>query len=254
MSSEGQVVRPLSVIIIASEAGATLQRCVTSCQPFASEIVVVDSGSTDSTVDIARRLGCRVIENEWPGYSAQRNVGADAAANDWVFAIDVDETVDDELARALEATTRSSRVDAAYAVRRVNSFMGAWFSEAPESIIRVYDRRRHRYRDALVHEVVDVDGAVLELPGVIWHENHTDLVDATRRLNLYTSLEAEHAAATRPFRAWRLVLRPVLRFGHRYVLQQAFRHGWRGLFMSLHWAYWELMREMKVLERRGPRR
>jgi len=246
------VSRRLSTVIITQDQVRQLERCIRSCLPFSNEVVVVDSGSSDGSQDAARRLGCKVVSNPWPGYAAQKNFGAHAASHDWIFSIDSDEYADDTLRRAIEDLLLSPE-DAryAYSLRRVNGFMGAWLTESPERIVRLYDRRRASFTPSLVHEVVDVPLAEAPcLEGSLWHENHTDLEDATRRLNLYTSLEAEREAAKRGPSVWRLVLRPIMRFGHRYVLQRSARHGWRGLFFALHWAYWELMREMKVFERR----
>jgi glycosyltransferase involved in cell wall biosynthesis len=246
----------ISTVIIAQDEAGRLERCVRSCRPFSDEVLVVDGGSSDGTRELAERLGCRVIVNDWPGYAAQRNIGAQAAAHDWVFSVDPDEAVDDELGRAVADVRRSGTGDrVAYSVRRVNSFLGAWFTERAERKVRLYDRRRAAFTDAVVHEVVDVPVSATEtLPGHVWHESHDDLEDATRRLNLYTSLEADAAAGERDMRMWRLFLRPLLRFGHRYLLQRSFRHGWRGLFFALNWSYWELLREMKVYERRRRRR
>lgn len=243
---------PISTVIIARNEVGRLERCVRSCLPFSDEVLVVDGGSSDGTRELAVSLGCRVIANEWAGYAPQRNFGADAAANDWIFSIDCDEAADQQLAGALDDMRRSRTGEGpAYSVRRINSFMGAWLTESPEIKVRLYDRRRLAFTGSPVHELVDIpvsDTAVL--PGHLWHESYTDLDDATWRLNLYTSLEADTTASSRKMRAWRLFLRPVLRFGQRYVLQRAFRHGWRGLFLAFHWAYWELLREMKVYERR----
>lgn len=242
----------ISTVIITHNEEEQLERCVRSCLPFSDEVLVVDSHSTDATRALAQSLGCRVIENQWPGYSAQRNFGAARASHDWVFSIDADEHTDVDLQEAISTLRRSAApVGTAFSIHRVNSFMGAWLMESPESIVRLYDRRLTGYREAIVHEVVDVPvGKTQTLPGRVWHETHTDLEDATRRLDLYTSLEAEREARRRDMRPWRLFLRPMLRFGHRYVLQRAFRHGWRGLFFAFHWTYWELLREMKIYEHR----
>lgn len=250
--SQAGGVGPVSTVIIAQNAGKRLGPCVRSCLPFSDEVLVVDGGSSDGTQQLAEALGCRVIVNEWPGYAAQRNFGAEAAANDWIFSIDSDEQADEELGQAIDGLRRSTPGDSpAYSIRRVNSFMGAWLTERPEVKVRLYHRRRATFTQSLVHEVVNVPvGDTDILGGHIWHETHVDLDDATRRLNLYTSLEADVAAADRAMRAWRVFLRPVLRFGQRYLLERRFRHGWRGLFFAFHWAYWELLREMKVYERR----
>lgn len=245
----------ISTVIITQDEAPRLERCVRSCLAFSDEVLVVDSHSTDGTRELAESLGCRVIENDWPGYAAQRNFGASQARHDWVFSIDADEQADEELQQALDgARSQPEPHRAALSVQRINSFMGAWLTESPEVLVRFYDRRRTGYPDAIVHEVVEVPTDTTDtLAGHVWHENHTDLEDATRRLDLYTSLEAQREAGTRDMEVWRLFLRPLLRFGQRYVLQRAFRHGWRGLFLAFHWTYWELLREMKVYERRRAR-
>lgn len=244
--------RAISTVIICRDEAERLERCVRSVQPFSDEVLVVDSGSTDGTPELADSLGCRVIANEWPGYAAQRNFGANAAAHDWIFTIDSDEAVDSELARAIEELPdEGARAEAGCSVRRINRFMGEWLPGGAELKVRLYDRRRASFQDAVVHELVDVRvESAARLPGTLWHDSHRNLDDATRRLNLYTSLEAEIAARERPMRPWRIFARPLLRFGHRFVWERSYRHGWAGFFYALHWSYWELLREMKVFERR----
>lgn len=246
MSYRGRI----STVIIAQNEEHRLGRCVEACLPFSDEVLVVDGGSDDGTRELARRLGCRVVENEWPGYSAQRNFGARAATHDWIFSVDADEIVDTDLRGALNDLRESGFGDRrAYAIRRVNNFLGAWLTESPERKVRLYDRRRAGFTDEIVHEEVNVPPRrVPVLSGRIWHADHATLRGLTRNLNYYTSLEVDWTGHTR-MRAWRLVFRPPLRFLQRYLLQRSFRHGWRGLFYACHWAYWELLREMKVYER-----
>lgn len=236
----------ISTVIIAQDEADRLEPCVRACRPFSREIVVVDGGSTDGTPELAGELGCRVVHNEWPGYASQRNFGAKNAANDWIFSVDCDELPDPELVQALTALKPQASTRA-YAVRRINSFLGRWLTESPEVKARLYDRRQAAFSPDLVHELLDVDAAQAPLlAGAVWHAIHEDLEDATARMNLYTTLEAEVQAARRPMRVWRLFVRPPVRFGQRLILQRAYRHGWRGVFLGLYWAYWELLREMKV--------
>ena len=247
----------LSTVIIAQDEEERLERCVRSCLPFSDEVLVVDGGSRDGTRELAERLGCRVIENPWPGYSAQRNLGAREAEHDWIFSVDPDETVDEELAAAIAAVRESGPANGqvAFSVDRVNSFLREWFPESSERKVRLYDRRAAAFEDAIVHEVVNVPVPATDtLPGHVWHDSWRDLEETSRRIDTYTSLEAEREAARRPPRLWRLLLRPPLRFGHRYVLQRSYRHGWRGLLFALSWLWWELLREMKVYERRRKQR
>ena len=246
----------ISTVIIAQDEEELLERCVRPCLEFSDEVLVVDGGSRDRTRLVAEALGCRVIENAWPGYSAQRNLGAREAAHDWIFSVDPDETVDEELARALAKfrETGPANGQVAYSVDRINSFMRRWFPESSERKVRLYDRRAAEFTDAIVHEVVNVPTERTEpQPGHVWHDSWRDLGEIARRIDTYTSLEADREAARRPMRLWRLLLRPPLRFGHRYQIQRGYRHGWRGLFFALSWVWWELLREMKVYELRRTR-
>ncbi len=247
---------PISTVIIAQDDVERIDACLRSCLPFSSEVLVVDGGSTDGTRELAESLGCRVIVNPWPGYSAQRNLGAERAEHDWIFSIDTDEVVDGELAEALGRLQAPASGGApGYSVRRINNFLGTWLTESPELKVRLYDRRRASFTDRLVHELLDVPVEATEvLDGHVWHGHNLTLDEATANLNKYTSLEAEIAAAERGMRPWRLFLRPLMRFGQRLFLQRALRHGWTGLFLAFHWTYWELLREMKVHERRRGKR
>ena len=241
----------ITTVLIAQNEAEQLERCVTSCRPFSDEIVVVDGGSEDDTVAVAERLGCRVLENPWPGYAAQRNFGADHAENDWIFWIDSDEQVDAELASELRAFSDGPPAkDAALSMLRVNQFMGAWLAGGAEVKVRLYDRRQCSIPPVLVHEAVKCQGRVRHIDGVIWHHNFSSLDEATAGVNKYTSLEADRAIAVRGPQPWRFLVRPVLRFVQRYVGFRTYRLGWPGLVYSMQWAYWEFLREAKVLERR----
>jgi glycosyltransferase involved in cell wall biosynthesis len=240
---------PISTVIIALNEEERLEGCVRPCLAFSDEVVVVDCGSRDGTRAVAERLGCRVIDHPWPGYGPQRNLGAEHATHDWIFSVDPDETPDDVLVQAIADAPADGAV--AYSVRRVNEFLGEPLTHGSEVKVRLYDRRRARFTDRPVHEVVTVPAAeTSELPGVLFHQHPATLADELGRLYLYTSLEADLAVATRGPRLWRLLLRPPLRFGHRYVLQGGILHGWRGFLHACYWAYWELVREVKVYRRR----
>jgi glycosyltransferase involved in cell wall biosynthesis len=243
---------PISTVIIAQDEEERLARCVRPCLAFSDEVVVVDGGSRDGTPELAERLGCRVIRNPWPGYSVQRNLGAERAANDWIFAVDSDEHPDGELARSIAGAPAGG--PPAYSVQRVNEFLGERLTHSPETKVRLYDRRRARFTDTLVHEVVDVPPEAAEpLPGVLFHDRPATRAEVLERIRLYTSLEAEVAASTRGPRLWRLLLRPPARFGQRWMLQRGFLHGRRGLVHACYWAWWELLREVKVYRLRWRR-
>ncbi len=158
---------PLSLCVITRDAAAQLADCLASA-PFAGEIVVVDSGSSDDTVEIARRCGARVIVQPWQGFGPQKNFAVAQAAHDWVLCLDADERVTPELGAAIRAALGAAPAAVAFAVARRNRFLGRWLEHGegyPDWIVRVFDRRHARWTDDPVHENVTTDGSVVAACG-----------------------------------------------------------------------------------------
>src|SRR5579883_3266236 len=139
-SHQSTTIRPISIVIIAQNEAECIANAIRSCLPFADEIVVVDSGSHDETVPIAQGLGCQVYHNPWPGYSAQRNFGADKATHDWIFFIDADEVIDERLAVALLNWKQTPTLTAnAFSAVRIGDFWDTWLDTRPEYHTRLYN-------------------------------------------------------------------------------------------------------------------
>src|SRR5688572_7279884 len=210
----------VSAVIIAQDEAGRIGNAIRSCQAFADEVLVVDGGSRDGTVSRARELGCTVYEHPWPGYAAQRNYAADRAAHPWVFFIDADEVVGEDLQRSLIAWRQSGTPSAeAYTVCRVGDFLGRWLeSSGGEYLVRLYNRDASRVSNRPVHERPEVNPAkVGALPGRLWHHGFRSVEDHVIRFNRYTSLEAQHARSQgRRFSLPRLLFRPPARFLQRY--------------------------------------
>jgi glycosyltransferase involved in cell wall biosynthesis len=222
---------PLSLCVITRDAAAEIEDCLASA-PFAGEVVIVDSGSRDDTVEIARRRGARVIEREWPGFGAQTQIAVLAATHDWVLCLDADERITPELARSIAREMEAPRA-AAYAFARRNRFLGRWLAHGegyPDWNLRLFDRRRARWSEDPVHEHVLADGPVVRLRGDLLHASAESLDDYLSKQNRYTTLQAaamhargEHAGLAR------LVLSPLVRFVRFYVLKLGFLDGVAGL-------------------------
>jgi glycosyltransferase involved in cell wall biosynthesis len=203
----------VSAIVITKNAGATLWRCLESLE-WADEIVVVDSGSTDNTVALARTLGARVHETaDWPGYGPQKNRALRHASGDWVLSIDADEWVPpaarDEMQRVLAG------IDArpAYAIPRRSSFCGRVMKHSgwwPDYVVRLFRRGAARFSDDLAHERLVVDGAIGKLKEPLMHEAIVDLDQMLGKMNGYSTASA-------------LMLS---RSGKRATLAGAVLHGW----------------------------
>jgi glycosyltransferase involved in cell wall biosynthesis len=221
----------LTVVVITRDAGAQLAECLASVD-FAAEKLVVDSGSEDDTVQIARSSGARVIAHKWQGFGPQKNYAVAQAANDWVLCLDADERVSAELERAIHAALAAPRYSA-YTMPRCNRFLGRWLRHGegyPDWNLRLFDRRHARWSDDLVHEHVLADTNVGRLDGDLLHLSGESLDAYLAKQNHYTTLQAEalYARGER-FSTLRLVLSPVLRFFRFYVLRAGFLDGVAGI-------------------------
>ena len=249
---------PLSLCVITRDAAAMLADCLASAA-FAGEVVVVDSGSRDDTVEIARRCGARVIERDWPGFGAQKSFAVAAARTDWVLCLDADERVTPELATAIAAAVAAPGAGA-YEMARRNRFLGRWLAHGegyPDWNVRLFDRRRARWSDDPVHERVKADGPVARLSGDLLHASAESLDAYIAKQNRYTTLQAEamHARGERAS-ALRLVVSPLARFFRFYVLRLGFLDGVAGFLHIAIGAFASFMKyaKLRALAVEAPRR
>jgi len=222
---------PLSVTLIARDAAAQLGHCLASVA-FADEIIVVDSGSTDGTVELAARHGARVIQREWPGFGAQKQFAVEAASHDWVLCVDADERVSLELRERIVAELKAPR-GFVYAMPRRNRFLGRWLKHGegyPDWSVRLFHRAHAHWGSETVHEKVISRSPVLKLYGDLLHDSAETLERYLDKQNRYTSLQAEsmHAAGRRA-NVLQLVISPFLRFIKYYLLRLGFLDGVPGL-------------------------
>jgi len=222
---------PLSAVIITRNAAAQIESCLESLA-FAEEIVVVDSGSSDGTAEIAARRGARVLQKEWLGFGAQKQFAVQSARNDWVLCLDADERVSDVLRAAIVAELRAPR-GFAYAMPRCNRFLGRWLRHGegyPDWSVRLFHRAHARWSDDSIHEKVVADAPALRLEGDLLHDSAETLEKYLDKQNRYTSLQAESMrAAGRRASVAHIVLSPLLRFLKFYLLRLGFLDGVPGL-------------------------
>lgn len=222
---------PLTVAIITRNAGALLEACLKSAS-FADEIVVVDSGSTDGTVDLALRHGARVLQKDWLGFGPQKQLAVDSAVHDWVLCLDADERVSEALRESILGELRAPR-GTAYALARRNRFLGRWLQHGegyPDWCVRLFDRRQARWSDDPVHEKVVTSTPPQRLAGDLLHESAETLEHYLEKQNRYTSLQAAamHAQG-RTAGALQLLLAPLARFVKFYFVRLGFLDGVPGL-------------------------
>ena len=184
----------LSAVVITKNEEAVIRRCLESVT-WADEIIVVDSGSTDRTLEICRELGAKVhVTSDWPGPGPQRNRAIDLASGDWVLALDADEWVPEELRRDIEDALRVPGDKAAFRVPRLSSYCGRYMRHGgwwPDYVSRLFRRGRARYAGGIIHDHLVPDGEVGTLRCHLMHEAFTDLEEVLGKVNSYSSWGAQ---------------------------------------------------------------
>jgi glycosyltransferase involved in cell wall biosynthesis len=224
--------QPLSVVIITRQAASQLAACLKSAA-FADEILVVDSGSSDGTVELAAAHDARVLcKEEWLGFGPQKQFAVEAARHDWVLCLDADERVSEPLRASILATLAAPAAQA-YAMARCNRFMGRWLRHGegyPDWSLRLFDRRHARWSEDAVHEKVLSDARAARLQGDLLHDSAETLAGYLDKQNRYTDLQAETLfKAGKRAGVAQLLLSPALRFVKFYFLRFGFLDGVAGL-------------------------
>ncbi|WP_091910948.1 glycosyltransferase family 2 protein [Chitinasiproducens palmae] len=226
----------LGVAIITRDAGPRFAECLAAVA-FADRIVVLDSGSRDGTVALARAAGGTVLEHsDWPGFGPQKNRAIEQLDTDWILVVDSDEVVSAALRDAIGAALRREDADV-FALDRLSSFCGHWMHHAgwyPDWVPRLFRRGRARFSDDLVHERLVYSGAATRLSGQLLHYSYEDSASVLRKMAAY----AEAGARQRFARGERATLgkagaRGAWAFVRTYVLKRGFLDGKAGLLVAL---------------------
>ena len=238
----------VSVIVITKNEARNIGAALDSVR-WADDIVVVDSGSTDDTVAIARRRTDRVVTHAWPGYGAQKNYAAGLAAHDWVLSLDADERVTPALEREIRALLAAGPAKQGYRIPRVTHYLGRWIRSTdwyPDRQLRLYDRRSGRWNDRRVHESVIVDGAVGRLEAEIEHHAYRDISHHLRTIDRYSTLAADQMGAEGRRVSWlELAAHPPLAFLRNYVARRGLRDRTPGLIVSILNSYYVFLKYAK---------
>ena len=242
---------PLTVTIISLNEAAHIGAAIDSAS-FAHEILVVDSGSTDGTMDIARGKGVRVLMREWTGYVDQKNFAQEQASHDWIFSLDADERISPGLKEEIRSILDGTPAYHGYRMPRVTFHLGRWIRTTdfyPDYQTRLYDRRFARWRGRYVHESVDVDGPPGELKNELQHYSFADLRDQITRINQYSTLSARQMyEAGRRTGPVEILIHPPAAFLRNYILRRGFLDGTAGLTISLMNAWSVGLKFMKLWE------
>jgi glycosyltransferase involved in cell wall biosynthesis len=247
----------LSVCIITLNEEANIARTLASVR-FAQEIILVDSGSTDRTVEIAREHGAQVFVEPWAGFAAQKNSAIDKCTGDWILSLDADEEVSPQLQAQIRALLPSHHFSEGYCIPRRNLFFGRWIKHGgfyPDLKLRLFKRGAARFEDRAVHETMTIRGRATTLDCDLIHHAYPTLESYIEHMNHYSTLGATIAlkkgktSRSLPAFLANVVLRPVATFIWNYFFRLGFLDGREGLLLHLYhctyvgWKYakaWQL--------------
>ena len=241
----------ISVTVLTKNSAAYLAECLGALEAFA-EVVLLDSGSTDETISIARRFrNVVVFEHSFIGFGPMKNLALDKASNDWILSVDSDEIVTPELAREiLDLDLDGSRL---YAMERDNYYHGrlirgcGWDNDR---VNRLFDRKSTRFDDKLIHEGLSGSKSMTTqlLRGRLKHYTYDDASQLVQKMQHYSTLWAEENRGRKKSSAFRALLNGILTFFKSYVLQNGWRYGYEGLLISVSNANGAFYKYIKLYE------
>ncbi len=232
----------VSVVVIAKNEERTIGAVLQAVRPLASELIVVDSGSTDRTVEIAERMGARVVHQDWLGYAAQKNYALSLASGEWLLSLDADEVATPDLVSEMEATIggpRACEFDGFRIPRLL--FIGESAIKHggfyPDAQLRLFRRGKGQFNERVVHEAVFVHGKVGRLLHTLEHHSYRSVEEFAQAMEKYARLSAEHYLKA-GFRSWKTsavneAVHPAWTFIYRYFLRGGFLDGKLGLTLNV---------------------
>jgi glycosyltransferase involved in cell wall biosynthesis len=248
----------LSVVVITGNEEANIGRTLTSVHPLirdpGGEMIVVDSQSTDGTVEIARRTGAKVFVEPWKGFAAQKNSAIEKASCDWVLLLDADESVPAPLCDEIRQAMRDAPADVdGFSVPRMNYYFGRWIKHGgywPDRKLRLFRLGRGRVANRPVHEDVQVGGRVEKLKNGLYHDGYPTIASYVQNIDWYSTLKAQHLVdkGYRGFSLQYIVIAPVCQFLYNYLLRGGFLDGKQGFIVHLYQSIYITLSFAKVWE------
>jgi len=252
MNYYGRDMEKISACMITFNNARTVEKALRSVADWASEIIVVDSFSTDDTYEIVKRYASSYEQRAWPGFRDQYNYCISRADNDWVVFLDADEEISPELAREIKQRIvhDRGRYDG-YIAHRRNYYLGRWIMHGgwvPDSEIRLFRKSRGSFEGAL-HANVKVKGEVGELRNYYYHYNYQDIADQIDTINRYSETAARDMLEEGRRFSWiDLLLRPPIRFLKEYFFKKGFLDGFPGLVIAVSTMYYVFVKYAKLWE------
>jgi glycosyltransferase involved in cell wall biosynthesis len=230
----------LSVVIITKNAEKHIKNAIQSAL-FADEILVLDSGSTDRTRDIAKGLGAIVEHQEWLGFGRQKNKVVELASNDWVFVLDADEQITEQLKDEIIETLKNPISDG-FQISRLNNFFGKDIKTCglyPDYTIRLFNRKKGAFNDLPVHESAQIQGKVSKLKNHMTHMAYESIDEFIAKQNKYSSLNPKKR------NLFKALLSPLWTFFKLYFIKRGFLDGKHGFIIAVLYSQYTFWKYIK---------
>jgi glycosyltransferase involved in cell wall biosynthesis len=226
----------ISAVIITRNEARNIARCLKALS-WVDEIILVDTDSTDDTIEIARKFGAEIHSLPWRGYGPTKQYAIERATGDWILSVDADEIVTSDLASEIRGIVNSSGAADGYLIPRRTNFIGRWIYHSqwsPDFVLRLFKRDRGKFTDSLVHEKIIVDGSTGRLKTPLLHYSYPDLATYFRKTAKYNELSGKDAALRgKKGGTLAVILRPVATFYRHFVFHLGFLDGWAGFFIGM---------------------
>jgi glycosyltransferase involved in cell wall biosynthesis len=246
---------PLSIIILAKNEEQNIARCLNSIKGIGQEMLVIDSGSTDRTVEIATSLGATMIQQAWKGYAETKNIGNDIAMHDWILSLDADEELNDELRTSIqELFSNAVKENTAYLLQRKMVYCGQVLDHgavSKEFRLRLFNRQEAHWNQNDVHEdvVFTKPMKIIKLDGFLWHHSYNTPKEHRERLEKYAQLSALQMFKTKKKSTFfKLYLSPLFGFVKNYIFRAGFMDGRLGYQFAKN-EMWYVKRKYLVLKK-----
>jgi len=240
----------LSAVVIVNNEEDNIKICLEALQKVTTDIVIVDSGSTDNTPAICEKMGARVFHYGWKGYAANKNFGATQCQNDWILSIDADEVLSEELIQKIKEI--SLQKNTVYSLDRITNYCGDWIHHSgwyPDWKPRIFNRNDVRWEGAYVHETLSMpsDFELQKLEGKLFHYSYKTSEDHLERIENYAELSAQKLkAAGKKSNFIKLYFSPLFKFFRTYIIKLGFLDGKSGWTISKRDAYLVWLKYQKL--------